>query len=1786
MEKLVRKRGSIRASLTIFAKYVDSVKDKDTLSRNEILKLSGKLDRALNLIHTFNDVQEEIDEITDDLDNEMAEREEFDEAFESAIANAKEILEFHDRENNDDKNSAVSSVSAKSSVEMKSSIVLPQINLPKFNGSPENWLEYRATYEALIHENEGLTQMQKYHYLRASLEGTASQVIRPTPFVSESYEAAWKALCEEFDNSKVLVHEHVQALFNLESVRQERASDLKRIVNEVSQHLRCLEMLGEQDKDLGDLLLIYLLKTKLDRNTVQEWEKYVSKSVKKKELDNAERSSLTWVEMKNFLKERAAILETSESKYADSNDKGNRFRDKRLTSKGLVSSSVVSNKAFTCNYCKESHSIYFCKKFQSIKPSERIEYVKKAKLCKICLLDGHNSKSCKQSPCRKCKRYHNTLLHENVSSGESSDNKNQVNDNDSNAKQETLSLATVTSVPASVDQVLLSTAIIFVKGKDKLHSARVLLDSGSQASFITDKLCERLGVKKQRADLSVCGINNVKSVSDYKCKLEIRSRSSEFKAEITCFVLPEITSYTPHASFDMRSFQLPKNIVLADPSFSSPGRVEGLIGGELFWSLIGQGQMSLGIDKPILRETSLGWIIAGQIGTPELRVAKVNVSMNDSISNQIQRFWEIEECSLSKPLSEEESYCENYFRDTTRRHESGRFIVKMPLKQSPHSLGESRKQAEIRLLGLEKRLARNRALEEQYKDFMKEYEDMGHMSLVPEEISQIQKSTNPVYYMPHHAVVREESQTTKLRVVFDASALTTNGLSLNQIQCVGPIVQDDLLAIILRFRLYNVVISADVAKMYRMILIDTEHTSLQKILWRPNSNEPIKEYELETVTYGQACAPYLATRCLVQIAKECEETLPLASKVISRDFYVDDMLTGSDNSENAINLAKDVSRVLSEYGFILRKWQSNDPTFLASISDKNLEHSIVNFDSEISTKILGLRWSGQNDRLQYAIDLQKLGNENTKRSILSSIARIYDPLGLLAPCISLAKIVMQSLWLEKKDWDELVSEEIDKIWKKFKDELKCFHDLNIPRQVICKKAQKVSLHGFSDASQKAYGACIYLVSENGLSKFSYLLCAKSRLAPIKGLTMPRLELLAALLLARLYRKVTESLNINFDRIVLWSDSSIVLAWIKACPSSLKIFVANRIQEIQEITKTCEWRHVPTTDNPADHVSRGLYPSEIINCDLWWQGPTWITDSHTEWPNVLSHVEDLPEVKSKIVATPAVINEIKFPYDKFSNLTRLRRCLAWVLRFKENTRLALSDRKLGPLTMSELENSLIILVKIIQHDSFPKYLIQLRSKKVVNKNSKILSLSPFLDDNGLIRVGGRLKNAPYETVRKHPILLHAGHHITKLLFEHEHRRLLHVGPNSLYAIIRDKFWVVRGRNLARQVTKQCHKCLRFSPVLSKPMMGHLPRDRAAPSSPFTITGVDFAGPFLIRERKGRCTKTSKCYVSLFICFSTKAVHLELVSSLTTEDFILALRRFVSRRGKPKKIYSDNGTNFVGAFRELGVFIASSQSKLREAALKEEISWVFLPPQSPHFGGLWEAGVRSVKHHLRRVLTETKLTFEEFATVIAQIEAILNSRPLCPLSSDPNDYSILSPAHFLIGRSLVAAPDTDYTSEKLNRLNRYQFIQRITQHFWNRWVREFIAELQQRHRWKTNENMLKEGALVLLKDDHTLPTEWRRGRIISLSRGPDNIPRVAEIKTSSGIVRRNFSKLCILPIDPDEAQDASCKILKAEPPMPGGMSTANQRDAATSATSAWGTNRQNPEHLRRVTTVLSM
>lgn len=398
---------------------------------------------------------------------------------------------------------------------------------------------------------------------------------------------------------------------------------------------------------------------------------------------------------------------------------------------------------------------------------------------------------------------------------------------------------------------------------------------------------------------------------------------------------------------------------------------------------------------------------------------------------------------------------------------------------------------------------------------------------------------------------------------------------------------------------------------------------------------------------------------------------------------------------------------------------------------------------------------------------------------------------------------------------------------------------------------------------------------------------------------------------------------------------------------------------------------------------------------------------------------------------------------------------------------------------------------------------------------------------MIRVGGRIQASDFPYERKHQILLDSSHYLTKLFFRKEHVRQMHAGPQLLLATVRETIWPINGRHLARRTVHNCTTCRRVQGKTLQPKMGNLPAQRITVNFPFVSVGLDFAGPFFIVNRRGRGARLTKCYLCLFICMRYKCIHLEAVGGLSRDDFLMTLKRFIARRGKPAEIFSDNGRNFVAAAKELGSFLKIHNHLFSDFAAQEGIKFNFIPAYSPHFGGIWESGIKSAKHHVKRVIGNLHLTFEELQTLFAQVEAILNSRPLCPMTSNPNDFLPLSPGHFLIGRALTSFPSPQIEEVDPNKLKRFQRLEQIRQHFWRRWQNEYINELQRRQKWLKDTPQLKVDDLVLIKEENLPPLCWRLGRVTKLFPGPDGVIRVADVRTSTNCLRRALVRLCPLP-----------------------------------------------------------
>lgn len=1668
-------------------------------------------------------------------------------------------------------------------------VKLPTITLPIFDGSYEKWINFQDTFQSLIHESDYISKIEKFHYLKSSLTGEALSLIQSIEVSTDNYDVAYELLKERFTNKKLLVKKHIQSLFDLMTVHKESSSCLRKLLDSTTTNLRILKKLG-QPTEHWDALVVHFVTSKFDQGTRKEWES--SSYVTSKENDTATVKDLT-----TFLQDRCTILESLESHHSSkgksdsssiSNIKVNSSSrtsssSAKVNSNSYQSSVQVSEKTSInrqsstdqrkCSFCSENHSSYSCSSFLKLPIADRLIKVRELRLCFNCLCPGHSVISCQSTGrCRTCNKLHHTLLHfvdnrstlhQNCGSNsvDVSSTSGKLSVDSSSSKQSTSETTGVSShvnhssEPAISSQVFLSTAVVVIKNQHGDQTlCRMLLDSGSQSNFITEDLCQRLKLKRENVHIPLCGISESQSTIKNMVNATIKSRHSGFEVNLNFLVLSKITGELPSVSVDSRNWGIPSNIELADESFNKKGKIDLLVGAEVFYQILCIGHIVLSDSIPSLQKTLFGWIVSGKLQEASSGMSnsyfssgsnRDTPSQNDAsfcnhamvitnLHEDLSKFWEIEELASESSYTKEEENCEAIFKSTTYRNDDGKFVVKLPVNDKLDELGESYQFALKRFYCLERRLQKQPELHHVYKEFISEYYKLSHMR----EVTNASSSKLP-YYMPHHAVIKPSSTSTKCRVVFDASMKSSSGISLNNVLMVGPTVQSDLLSIMLRFRFHKIVMVADITKMYRQIEVDESDVHLQRILWRSSMQEDIKSYELTTVTYGTSSAPFLATRCLNQIAIEISESHPVESNIILKDFYVDDLMTGATTVEDALKIQVSLLELCKRYGFDLRKWCSNSEVVVNNVPEDFREtSSTLRINDKDTVKTLGLLYQPGSDMFRFSIHQEvNISDKVTKRTILSEIAKIFDPLGLVGPVITSAKIFMQVLWQLKLNWDESLPQSQYTQWFQNRSQLVKLNELQIQRCVLpVQDVKEVEIHGFCDASQSAYGACIYVRSSGENDENSVmLLCSKSRVAPLKTISIPRLELCGALLLAKLVKSVVTVLDVKISKIFLWTDSTIVLYWLRGDSSSLKTFVSNRVGEIQRLTDVDQWNHVAGSENPADLISRGCSAETLIQSKVWWYGPEWLI--HKSMPQVSLETEfekissDIMEKKNKVVSlVSSQVDNWKI-LDKYSSLTRLKRIIAYCLRFIHHTH-SRTKPITNELSVEELRKSEVVLIKLSQQRSFNAEISDLKKNGQVNRKSKLLSLVPFLGENDLVNVGGRLQKSSLTEGQKHPLVLSSSCNLTKLIFKHYHESHLHAGPQALLSAVRQKFWPVGGKNLARQTVFNCIRCFKSKPKSITHIMGSLPEHRVQPTlRPFVNTGIDYAGPFLT-HRGGRSQVKIKSYVALFVCFATKAVHLELVSDLTSESFIAALRRFIGRRGKCLHLYSDNATNFVGANRELkelrDLFISQQfNEKVTNSLTSDDISWHFIPPRSPHFGGLWEAGVKSAKTHLKKVLGSSILTFEELNTVLIQIEAVLNSRPLTSFTNDPNDLRALTPGHFIIGDSLTSIPEPDLSAIPLNRLSRWQKVQKLQQEFWSRWSKEYLPELQERTKWKINASNIKIGTLVLMKEDNIPSFKWPLGRVIEVHAGSDEVVRVVTLKTATGTFKRAVQKVCPFP-----------------------------------------------------------
>lgn len=1649
----------------------------------------------------------------------------------------------------------------------KQIIQVPNLSVPKFSGRIIDWPGFHDNFNRMFNLNPDLNAIQRFHFLKEALPDDKDIDIHQMTMTEANYKVAWDLLAKRYHIPRVLFMHNMNTLYNLPSLSKEKADDIKRMLNVATVCMTAMEKIDIPIREC-DHWIAHFLATKLSKETHQAWEYHLGSSTSVPTFARFEEFLNNRLITLDVIENRNTSLQSDQSKQTDatknnSPSKGN--KKSNVNKQNVHSTTKPDTTTAACPLCQGQHTIRRCQDFLSKTCYERKKDVDQAKICVNCLGFHHISKCTSSKNCLQCGSRHHTLLHFPIVVSTPS----TVNTTPILHTNNTRFLSATATQDGPSSKVLLATALVFAHNTQNNRSSvlRALIDQGSEITLISERAVQTLQLQRTATRAEICGVGNGnKNSCRFIVSLNLRSQMDKhFDLFISnAYVLDRLSSRLPSQRLNIRSWPHTRDLVLADPNFHQSQHIDLIIGADIFAQIILPDIRIGSADQPIAQRTKFGWILSGKTSsTPEIHSKLQCFHVNKELEFLVQRFMEIDQVPEKRVLSTEDEWCEEFFKRTHVRQANGKYMVRLPLKtilDPTQTIGKSRQMALNRFHQLHRKLQRNEKLNKQYSKGIEEYFELNQILPAPTmEEQHVVKSTSDRPFvtactLPHHAIIKEDSLTTKVRIVFDASAKTSNGKSLNDILCIGPPLQNDLPAILLNWRIHKFVFCADIQKMYRCIDMHPDDVHYQRILWQGNENK-ISEYCLTTVTFGTASAPYTAIRIMHQLAEDEKHRFPLAEKVLKHEMYVDDIQTGSHSTENCIEIRNQLIDALHSGGFELRKWSSNSTEIMQSIPSEH--QSIcpdVDFEKEMHVKTLGLRWQPSADIFMYKFNFE-FESRITKRSILSVTARLYDPLGFIAPIITVAKIILKTIWTTKvKDendklcavgWDENLPSNIETKWKQFLTDLRDIENIQIPRwlKYVPHGIKSIQLHAFCDGSSTAYAANVYLRIQYETGEIhTQLLIAKSKVTPTKPITIPRTELCGAVLAAKLVNWVIRNINLpTHDRtpVYYWTDATIVLHWIYGDLNRWKTFVANRISAILTSSTHEQWNHVDTHENPADCATRGLSPKQLNEFELWWNGPAWLTNENSEYPkfniNDIEVHDEQMEAKSIKASVNIATKRSESFIHKYSSLTKLVRITAYVRRYIHNLRAKQSDRRhTGMLSTHEHRSSLLCLVRLVQNDSFHhEKTIIAKNESLPNKN-KLSKLTPFIDKQNILRVRGRLHRTKFSYDRKHPMILPASHHFTWLIINESHHNTLHGGVQLTLTHIRTRFWIIDSKRTVQNQLRKCVKCFRIKPIGSKQLMGNLPDHRVnPPRRAFTATGIDFTGAIELSAARLRGNVSYKGYIAIFICLATKAIHLEAVTGMTAVHFLWALQRFIGRRGICNDIYSDCGTNFVGADKILkkqrDQFLEDMQKDVLPVLTVQNIKWHFNPPHSPNFGGLWEANVKSVKHHLKRMTDSNRLTYEELSTLLARIEACLNSRPLCPLSADPDELFVLTPGHFLIGDTLLSPPEPVTNHEFAMPLSkRYLELQRMMQIFWRKWSSDWLSHLQSRPKWKSVETNIDINDLVLIRDDRLPPNEWLLGRVIEIHPGADGLVRVTTLRTKNGSYKRSVSKLCRLPI----------------------------------------------------------
>ena len=1632
-------------------------------------------------------------------------------------------------------------------------IKLPELKLKPFSGDYKDWCPFWQAFSCSIEKNESLSPVIKLTYLKSLLTDKALRLVDSIPTTGEGYCAAVDILKSRFDRIKVSSTESVHRLFSI--------VDNIKFINKQNMQV------------IYDDLLCETIKLK-HQNVPEEVysQSVLFKLIPKlpEYLQNKIVTDPTKYSLQDVLELIAGCidLETAKNSYKIPNDeKKTVFKSQSRNSnpQNNQNTTLLTDNRMKCFICDKDHVYFKC----PLPLQTKINIIKNKKLCFKCCRSNHSAPNCR-SPvnCLNCKGLHNTSLCEQRRESSTS---YVVSESpaarDSNI---TLDVASPEFVPGNVlfnkqnilkenQHVLLQTALVDVKNSNTsevFHKARVLFDSGSQRSYITKSLAAKLKLPVKRSETMIVNtFGDDKSQQLNTDVVEFHISAHKFSKGIVARTTETICSPLSNTPVPKKYLPELQCLKLADPDVLYAGqlKIDILLGGDYFWDFI-CGTICKTEFGPTAINSPVGVILSGNCNTYNEKniyhtnfISQRNVSTeisNDILSEQVNKLWEVDNLGISLQETDCSPVLTQFEKGLIFDENERRYQSKLLFKNETRPINDNKPLALQRLKGLLKKLEQSQDRLKLFQATFDEQEKCGIISKVnPADYDKCE-----CYYIPFRGVYKESSESTKLRIVYDGSAKMKQCFSLNDLLNTGPCLLNNLCGMLLNFRVFPIIIVGDIVKAYHNISITPAERDYTRFLWRENGdpNADLIIYKFNRIPFGLASSQFILNATLRYHILKQSNLHPVLAEKLANSFYSDNLIFGCLSESEAQTALFSINDMHKEINFPLSKWNSNSQLLKKCFFEIDVSHVEKNVEN-----ILGLIWDTDNDTIGFnlnnlLIELETYVGEKppvpTKRLILSYISSVFDPMGYLVPVLLFSKHLFQSLCIAKLDWDQEISESQFHDFLQWIKLVKAVSNVKIDRCLPMPRDAKFSLRGFCDASTKCYAACVYLlIHDNNTPVAAQLLICKGRIPPIKPLSIPKLELLAALLLVRLVKSVISFMpNVSFQKIEYFTDSSTVLYWLNKNIKDWNSFVIRRVNEITETSDVNNWGYVPSHLNLADLPSRGIELNNLHLLHKWYiyndVSELNMNVSSYPWNEAnLSKCDLVQEAEtSTLIASVnkccvgSIINISRFStYRKLINVT----CL--VLKFLKLC------RKQPVVDLKK--NAEILWIKSVQKNM----LAPVSSGGNVRSSPYFSQFNLFKDENGIFRCKTRLGHAQVTYNFKFPILLDRNSLFTKLLVLDFHVRLLHAGSQQMLLLIRETYWIPKVRKLVLSVIKFCVRCQKvLKPTFENVIMPDLPEFRLEEAPPFTHVGVDFCGHFLVKFPNLIDNKLvpflKKVYVCVFSCAVTRAVHLELTFGMTCDDFIRCFRRFVSKYNIPHIVYSDNFSTFKKSDRDLHVII--THPRFKDYFESINVQWKYATPLGPWTHGFTERLIAVVKCSLKKVLYKALVEIDEFITVLTESQAIINNRPLTYNSADLDNEASITPNVLLHGRNLCQLPplNVKFSQEYPDNgfvTKRLKYLERLRINFWNAFHKEYLSTLSERHfRLKQKDSTLeiKEGCICLLKDKDQPRLKWTLVKILRVLPCRDSRVRSVEIlyvNKGDGrvITKRPISLLVPLELD---------------------------------------------------------